>query len=328
MKRFLILLLAVLMMLSLGCSKPEEEVAETNLIRIGFSQTGAESDWRIAHTNSIVEALCEANGCELLMDNARQKQENQFLAIRTFIQEEVDYIILAPVSEYGWENVLREAKDAGIPVILVDRKISVSDDSLYVSWIGSDFYKEGERAAQWLDDYLWKERRDHEKIRILHLQGTENSTSQLMRTKALNDAVARQDLWSICAVLKGEYVEAKTYELVRDYLTRDTDFDVIYSENDNMTFGAIRALDEAGITYGANGDVIIISFDATKAALYDCINQKIDLCVECNPLHGPDVLNVIQLIEQGMTPPRRNFVNETTYTPGSLIPELVAIREY
>lgn len=328
MKKLIVVLLALGILLMAGCNSQPEEDMESNLIRIGFSQVGSESDWRTAHTESIVNALSEANGYELILDNARQKQENQFLAIRNFIQQEVDYIILAPISQYGWDKVLREAKDAGIPVILVDRQISVTDDSLYVSWIGSDFYEEGKNATQWLEDYLWKKRRTNDDIRILHLQGTDYSSAQLLRTKALNDALEHHSNWTVVSRLKGEYIEAKTYELVRDYLETDQNIDVIYSENDNMTFGAMRALDEAGMTYGTKGDIAIITFDATRKALEFCIDDKIDVCVECNPLHGPKIANLIQMIEQGKTPPRRTYVEETVFTPGKLIPEFIDAREY
>lgn len=328
MKKVLVSILVLLMVCLFGCTSNGEALDEPSLIRVGFSQTGSESDWRIAQTASIVDSLSEANGYELLLDNAKQKQENQYLAIRNFIQQEVDYIILAPITEYGWEKVLNEAKEAGIPVILVDRQINVKDDSLYVSWIGSDIYEEGKTATDWLQELLYKKHRLHEDIRILHLQGTDYSTTQILRTKALNDAVSRNPNWCILADLKGEYIEAKSYELVRDYLKRETDIDVIYSENDNMTFGAIKALDEAGLSYGIDGDVVIISFDATREALNYCLDGKINLCIECNPLHGPKVASLIQQLEQGRTPARRNYVDETLFTFGNLIPEIVNAREY
>lgn len=329
MKKMIIILLSTVILLMTGCVSDNSEVIdEPHLIRVGFSQIGSESDWRVAHTASIVESLCEANGYELIVDNAKQKQENQFLAIRNFIQQEVDYIILAPITQYGWDKVLREAQEAGIPVILVDRQIIVNDESLYVSWIGSDYFSEGQTATNWLDNYLWKKQRSNDSIKILHLQGTEYSSAQMLRTKALNDAVNQHDNWSISAHLKGEYIEAKTYELVRDFLQTESDFNIIYSENDNMAFGAIRALDEMGITHGPSGEIKIITFDATRNALNLCIDEKIDLCVECNPLHGPIVASLIQQLEQGKPVPRRIYVDETVFTSGNLIPEFISSREY
>ena len=127
--------------------------AENDVITIGFSQVGAESDWRTAHSESIKKVFSEKNGYELIFDDARQKQENQVAAIFSFIQQEVDYIVLAPVTETGWDTVLQEAKDAGIPVIVVDRMVKVSDESLYTAWVGSDFKLEGRKACAWLDAY-------------------------------------------------------------------------------------------------------------------------------------------------------------------------------
>lgn len=329
MKKLCLFFLIICLLLTAGCGKQEKETANTpNLIRVGFSQVGSESDWRIANTKSMTEALSEENGFELLLDNAKQKQENQFLAIRNFIQQEVDYIVIAPISEFGWDNVLKEARDAHIPVIIVDRQIKVDDDSLYTCWVGSDFYAEGHTAVNWLIDELKREHRTNEEINILHIQGTDGATAQLMRTKALEDAVADQKQWKIVDVLKGEYTEAKSYELVRDFLRSGKEFNVIYSENDNMTFGAIRALDEAGITYGPDGDVIIISFDAVRRALQACIDGKINLCVECNPLHGPRVADIIRRLEQGNSLPKKNFLEENSFTSGSLIPELIETRQY
>ena len=191
-KALLCLLLAVLLLTGCGAPGPTEE----HLIRVGFSQVGSESDWRIANTASMTAALSEANGYELLFDNAKQRQENQLLAIRNFIQQDVDYIVLAPITESGWDDVLQEAKGSGIPVIIVDRRISVSDDSLYTSWVGSDFLAEGRRAVRWLEEQLQAQGRGQEPLRILHIQGTMGSSAQIGRSEALFDA-AKKNGWNI-----------------------------------------------------------------------------------------------------------------------------------
>ena len=327
-RRILSLVLFLLFLASCAGNAPNTEDPPPPLIRVGFSQVGSESDWRLANTKSMTNALSEENGFELLFDNARQKQENQFLAIRNFIQQEVDYIVIAPISEYGWDSVLAEARDAGIPVIIVDRQIQVEDDSLYTCWIGSDFYNEGKLAVDWLDEHLSQQKRADEEINILHIQGTDGATAQLMRTKALEDAAGIRQNWNIVAQLKGEYTEAKTYELVSEYLKSGESFDVIYSENDNMTFGALRALDEAGITHGLYGDVIIITFDAVREALNSCLSGKIDLCVECNPLHGPRVADMIRRLEQGDSLSKKNYMSETCFSISTLTKEIIESREY
>ena len=307
-----------------GVTVSREAGIDEDLVVVGFSQVGSESDWRLANTSSMISALSEGNGYRLLFDNAKQKQENQYRAIRNFIQQDVDYIVLAPISETGWDSVLREARAAGIPVIVVDRQVSVEDDSLYRSWVGSDFYQEGKTAVSWME----KEFAQAASLRVLHLQGTEGATAQLLRSLALEQAVSRHRTWSVEAVLKGEFTEAKGYEVVRDFLETGTDFDVLYSENDNMTFGAMRALDEAGITYGRDGRVKIISFDAVRKALEFCLDGKINLCVECNPLHGPRVDRLIRSCEAGEPVQKFSYVEETSFTCDTITREMVDQREY
>lgn len=158
-----------------------------DVITVGFSQVGAESDWRTANTESMKSTFSEENGYELIFDDAQQKQENQLTAIRNFIQQEVDYIVLAPVTETGWDTVLQEAKDAGIPVIIVDRMVNVSDDSLYTAWVGSNFKLEGQKACEWLKQYAAA--KNMSEVNIVDIQGTIGASAQIGRTEALNEAV-------------------------------------------------------------------------------------------------------------------------------------------
>ena len=324
-QRFLWLLLLVFFLSACGRAS---ELENESLIRVGFSQLGSESDWRMANTESMTSALSEENGFELLFDNAKQRQENQLLAIRNFIQEDVDYIVLAPIMESGWDDVLQEAKNAEIPVIIVDRQIDVKDEALYTCWVGSDFRAEGERAVQWLEQTLSRQGRQNEPLSILHIQGTDGATAQIGRTAALVNAVGNHPNWKIAGTLPGEYTEAKSYELVRDFLATDQKIDVIYSENDNMSFGAIRALEEAGIPYGKEGGILILSFDAVHDAMQRCLEGKINLCVECNPLHGPRVSELIRQMEAGETPEKQNYVEEILFSSDSLTEEILKEREY
>lgn len=329
MKRTGIVALWLLLPLLLaGCAGRSESAPEERLIRVGFSQVGAESDWRLANTASMIGALSEENGFELLFDNARQHQENQLLAIRNFIQQDVDYIVLAPIAESGWDGALQEAKAAGIPVILVDRQIAAADEALYTSWVGSDFLAEGQRAIRWLEAAVQQQGRLNQPLRILHIQGTDGATAQILRTKALDDAVRTHPGWEIVARLQGEYTEAKSYELVRDFLSTGQEIDVVYSENDNMSFGALRALEEAGIRCGDGGDVMLISFDAVRQALELCMAGRINCCVECNPLHGPRVAALIRQLEAGETPAKQTYVDETFFSPDVLNEDLIRSREY
>ena len=322
MKKLLSLLLLLLLLLS-GCGSQPPQVPQ--LTRVGFSQLGAESDWRVANTDSMIRAFSEENGYELLYDNARQKQANQLVAVRNFIVQGVDIIVIAPLEETGWDAVLQEAKNAQIPVIIMDREVAVEDAELYLTQIGSDFLTEGLQAVGWLENALENRQED---VNILHIQGTYGATAQIQRTKAIEDAVRLHDNWHFAAQLAGDFTESKSYEMVRDFLAENQDIDVIYSENDNMTFGAMRALDEAGITYGQGGDVTIISFDAARRALKLCMEGKINLCVECNPLHGPRVDELIRQYLAGETIPKQIFVEEQVFTPDMLTAELIAARAY
>ena len=150
---------------------------QEDLIVVGFSQVGAESDWRVANTESMRTTFSEENGYELIYNDARQMQKNQFKAIRTFIQQEVDYIVLAPVTENGWDSVLEEAREVGIPVIVMDRQVNVEDDTLYTSWVGSDFRREADVAMEWLEGELQNRGMAEGPVEILHLQGTIDATA-------------------------------------------------------------------------------------------------------------------------------------------------------
>ena len=327
MIRCILLLLLSTFLLS-ACGQRETAGQEERLIRVGFSQVGSESDWRMANTASMTAALSEKNGFELIFDNAKQRQENQLRAIRNFIQQDVDYIILAPIAESGWDDVLQEAAAAEIPVIIVDRQIDVKNESLYTSWVGSDFLAEGRTAVRWLEDCLQKENREDKPLRILHIQGTDGATAQIMRSRALDEAVKAHPTWEIVAKLPGEYTEAKSYELVRDFLQQSEQIDVIYSENDNMSFGAIRALEEAGIPYGDEGGVKILSFDAVRKALQFCLEGKINLCVECNPLHGPRVAALIQQLNAGEQPAKETYVDEAFFSSDTITSAIIEARDY
>ena len=304
---------------------PQTDAADEGLIVIGMCQVGAESDWRVANSESMKAVFTEENGYRLLFEDARQKQENQITAIRKFIQQQVDYIVLMPISESGWDSVLQEAKEAGIPVILVDRMVDVEDASLYAVHIGSDFRKEGARAAGWIAETF----EDAEgPVRIIHIQGTLGSTAQLGRTEALEEAAAVHESWEILARLDGDFTQAKTYEVMTEYLrSLPGDIDVVYCENDNEAFGAIQALEEQGYSLGPEG-VRIITFDATREALAECMDGRIALAVECNPLLGPLVEEVIRTLEAGQVPDKHHYVEERTFTAGELTEALIAGREY
>ena len=330
-RKFFVLLLAAIMVFSFAAcgggasSDPaSSDDSASDLIVVGFSQVGAESDWRTANTQSMKDTFTETNGYKLIFDDAQQKQENQIAAIRNFIQQEVDYIVLAPVTETGWDTVLQEAKDAGIPVIIVDRMIDVSDDSLFTAWVGSDFRSEGDKAAAWIVDQF----KDKPEVNIVHIQGTIGSSAQIGRTAGLEDAVAKNSNLKIIAQQSGEFTQAKGQEVMESVLKQNDKIDVVYCENDNEAFGAIDALEAAGKTYGKDGDIKIVSFDATHAGLVDTLAGKIDYNVECNPLHGPRVEKIIKQLEAGETPDKKAYVDETAFEATTITQADIDARAY
>lgn len=290
-----------------------------DLITIGFSQVGAESDWRTANTESMKSTFTSANGYRLIFDDAQQKQENQLKAIRNFIQQEVDYIVLAPVTESGWDAVLKEAKDADIPVIIVDRMVDVSDDSLYTAWVGSNFKLEGQKACAWLKAY--QDAKKIDKINIVDIQGTIGASAQIGRTEALNEAV-KANGWNLLAQQTGEFTQAKGQEVMESMLKQYKDINVVYCENDNEAFGAIDAIEAAGKTVGPDGDILVMSFDTTKAGITDTQSGKIILNTECNPLHGPRVEEIIKTLESGGTPEKKAYVEEGVFAHGDEVPSV------
>ncbi len=288
---------------------------EADLIVVGFSQLGSESLWRTANSESIQKTLTKENGFFLEFNNARQKQENQIKAIRGFISQRVDYILFSPVTEDGWETVLQEAKDAGIPVILVDRKTSVEDESLYTAWVGSDMMNEGEKAGLWLEDYLQSGSREEEEINIVVLQGTSGSSAQLGRTAGFNSIAKKHSNWHILEQESADFTTAKGREVMEKFLNKYPKIDVVISQNDDMTFGVLQAMEEKGITSGVNGDVILISFDAVHEALKLVSQGVINVDVECNPEQGEYIMDIIRKLENGEPVEKENIVEEKVYTP-------------
>ena len=324
MKRLIALALSLLLLT--GCAAEETEPTEEDLIVVGISQVGAESDWRVANSESLKAAFSESRGYRLLFDDARQIQENQIMAVRKFIQQQVDYIVLMPLSETGWDSVLQEARDARIPVVLVDRMADVEDASLYAAHVGSDFYGQGKKAVAWIEG---KHNDPAETVEIIHIQGTLGSTAQLGRTAALEDGMARHENWNLLTRLDGDFTQAKTYEAMGRYLDglpEGQDIDVVYCENDNEAFGAIQALEEQGYVCGR--DVDVICFDATRNALRLCMAGKISLVMECNPLLGPMAEEIVRTLEAGQTPKKQQYIEEQQFTPETLTEEIIANREY
>lgn len=293
-------------------STPSE--SEDELVYVGFVQVGAESDWRMANTKSMQETFTEENGYMFEMVDAQQKTDKQITAIRDFIQKDVDYIVLAPNTEAGWDTVLGEAKDAGIPVVIVDRMIQTSDDSLFTAWVGSNFKQEGYDAVDALAAVLEKKGvSEDEEINIVTLQGTMGSSAQIGRTDGFAEKIEEHPNWKMLDRQSGDFTQEKGQEVMESFLKSYPDIDVVIAENDNMAFGAVNAIQAAGKTCGPEGDITIVSFDAVKAAFEAMIDGDIDVDVECNPLHGPRVQGIIESLEAGESVDKIAYVDEGVF---------------
>ncbi|SPB17138.1 Periplasmic binding protein/LacI transcriptional regulator [Caballeronia novacaledonica] len=286
-------------------------------IVLGFAQVGAESEWRTANTESIKSSAKEA-GIDLKFSDAQQKQENQIKAIRSYIAQKVDVIAFSPVVETGWETVLVEAKNAKIPVVLTDRAISSKDDTLYVTFIGSDFTEEGRKAGRWL---LEKEKGKPGPINIVELQGTVGSAPAIDRKKGFEEIIKGDPRFKIIRSQTGDFTRAKGKEVMEAFLKAEgKNINVLYAHNDDMAIGAIQAIEEAGMKPGQ--DIVIISVDGVKGAFEAMMAGKLNVSVECSPLLGPQLMSVVKDIKAGKSVPKRIVTQE------SIFPMEVAAKEF
>jgi len=324
MKKTILFLTSFILSLAIaGCGKATPAVSDEwehseNVTTVGFSQLGAESDWRSANTQSMKETFGEGSGYELIFDDGQQKQSNQITAIRTFIQQEVDYIVLAPVTETGWDTVLQEARDAGIPVIIVDRMVDVKDDSLFTCWVGSDFELEARKVTEWLNSYANLNNIAAEDIHIVNIQGNIGASAQIGRTEGLEYAAAEYG-WNILEEVSGEFTQAKGREVMDMFLDKYMNtVNVVYCENDNMALGAIEAIEAAGKTVGSNikdGEIMVLSFDGVNEIAREYAKSGKIACIgECNPLHGPRVKVILDMFKYGMNPEKLSYVDEAVFS--------------
>jgi simple sugar transport system substrate-binding protein len=296
-------------------------------ITLGFSQIGAESEWRTANTTSVQSAAKEA-GINLRFSDAQQKQENQIKALRSFIAQRVDVIAFSPVVETGWETVLREAKAAQIPVILTDRAVQVSDESLYLSLIGSDFVEEGRKAGRWLTEYYATGAGKDVKgeIKIVELQGTVGSAPANDRKKGFAEIIGADERFKVIRSQTGDFTRAKGKEVMEAFLKAEgRNINVLYAHNDDMAIGAIQAIEEAGLAPGK--DIIIISIDGVKGAFEAMIAGKLNVTVECSPLLGPQLMEAVKKVAAGETIERR-IVTEESVFPMETAAEVLPTRKY
>ncbi|MBR6999521.1 MAG: ABC transporter substrate-binding protein [Lachnospiraceae bacterium] len=294
MRKRIVLCVLFAALLLTGCGKSKEEPGDAKLV-LGFSQIGSESAWRIGNTKDI-EEQAEAYGIGLMLENANQKQENQIAAIRRFIAYQVDVIAFSPVVEEGWDNVLKEAKDAGIPVILVDRDINTEQEGLTTCLIGADFYKEGVMAAEYL--IRKADRLGLEQVNIVEITGTENSTPMRQRQAGFMDTIAADSRMCVLESIDGDFLKSRGEECMRYYLEKYGDtIDVVFSHNDEMTIGALPEIENAGLAPGK--DIIIISIDGGQEAINVLKEGKINCVVECTPKLGRELMETALKLKNG-----------------------------
>ncbi|MCR5251482.1 MAG: ABC transporter substrate-binding protein [Lachnospiraceae bacterium] len=279
-----------------GCEKAAEQDNAPKLL-LGFSQIGSESAWRIGNTRDIEDQAAKFD-VSLMLENANQKQENQIAAIRRFIAYKVDVIAFSPIVEDGWDNVLLEAKNAGIPVILVDRDISTQKEGLTSCVIGADFYKEGVMAGEYLirkADSLSMNR-----VNIVEITGTENSTPMLQRQAGFMDAIAGDERMTVLKSIDGDFLKSRGAECMRALLEEYGDgIDVVFSHNDEMTLGALPEIEEAGYLPGE--DMIIISIDGGQKAIDVLKEGRINCVVECTPKLGRELMETAYRLKAGLS---------------------------
>ncbi|MBP2706685.1 ABC transporter substrate-binding protein [Microbispora sp. RL4-1S] len=297
-----------------GCSGGSDDTANSGggsgdkKIVMGFAQVGAESGWRTANTKSIQESAKEA-GITLKFSDAQQKQENQIKAIRSYIQQKVDVIAFSPVVESGWDTVLQEAKAAKIPVVLTDRAVDSKDTSLYRTFLGSDFVEEGKKAGQWLVDQ-YKDSKDP--VNIVQLEGTTGSAPANDRKSGFEQVISADPKFKVIASQSGNFTRAEGKQVMEAFLKSNPKIDVLWAHNDDMGLGAIEAIEGAGKVPGK--DIKIITADATHDGMQALADGKINFIVECNPLMGPQLMDLAKKVVAGETVPQRVVTDETTFT--------------
>ncbi|MDR2446692.1 MAG: ABC transporter substrate-binding protein [Treponema sp.] len=305
------LLVLVSLLLLFGCQKAEKVSVPKDALIVGFSQIGAESAWRIRNTQSVQEAAEQA-GIQLIFANAEQKQENQIKAIRSFIAYQVDVIAFVPIVVSGWDNVLQEARKAGIPVLVTDRKID-ADESLYAGFIGTDSEKEGREAAFFLLD-KFAGRKAGDMIRIAEFLGTIGSSVAEGRAKGFRDIIEKEPGFEIFYSESGDFMRSKGYELMRRLLENRSQIDVLFSHNDSMTLGAMDAMREAGLRPGK--DIAIITIDAQQKAIDALKAGEVNCVVECNPNLGHLIMDIAKQLAAGGQASRLIHVDESVFREG------------
>jgi simple sugar transport system substrate-binding protein len=302
--------LGALTLLAAGCGDDSDSGGGSGggdgTIKVGFAQTGSESGWRSANTESMKEAFSEENGFELVFNAADNDPAAQISAVRSFISQGVDAIVIAPIVEDGWDDVLQEAKDADIPVILEDRTVTSSDD-LYASWVGLDFKQEGVTAGEWAAENFT------EPAKMVVLEGTTGSAPANDRAEGFAEGMGDAPIETIDSQT-GDFTRDGGKTVMEGFLQKygADGIDLVYAHNDDMALGAIEAIEAAGATPGE--DIKIVSIDAVKDGMQALVDGKINFIVECNPLLGEQAADLVKKVLDGDDVDKAYYVEDQSFT--------------
>ncbi|EBA06137.1 galactofuranose ABC transporter, galactofuranose-binding protein YtfQ [Sagittula stellata] len=273
-------------------------------LTIGFSQIGSESGWRAAET-TVTKQEAEKRGIDLKFADAQQKQENQIKAIRSFIAQGVDAILVAPVVATGWDEVLEEAKDADIPVVLLDRTVD-ADKSLYLTAVTSDLVHEGRVAGEWLVSEM-----GDQDCRIVELQGTTGSSPAIDRKKGFEEGIAGHDNLQIVRSQTGDFTRAQGKVVMESFLKAEGGENIcaLYAHNDDMAVGAIQAIKEAGLKPGE--DIKIVAIDAVPDAHKAIAEGEMNATIELTPNMAGPALDALEAYLASGTEPEKWIQTES-----------------
>ncbi len=307
MKKILTIAMAAAAVAGLAMTANAED-----LITVGYAQVGHESDWRTANTKNYEDTFTAENGFELSLVDCDNDHAAQIEAVRNFINQGLDYIVIAPIQSAGWETVLQEAQDAGIPVIIADREID-ADSSLYDAWVGTAPYEEGVTAGKWLAEYL-----AGADANILQIEGSVGASAAINRTDGFQSIIDENDNWKLIDSQSGDFTQDGGQEVMESFIkSYEGQFNVVVCQNDNEAYGAMDAMDAAGITYGVDGDVILISYDATHDGLQYTLDGKFNCDVECNPIQAETVKDVILAMANGEDYEAKTLITDLAFVaPG------------
>jgi ABC-type sugar transport system substrate-binding protein len=276
-------------------------------ITMGFSQVGAESGWRTANTTSIQDAA-KAADVNLKFSDANGEQENQISAIRSFVQQRVSVIAFSPVVRTGWDAVLLEAKNAGIPVILTDRAVDTQEKDVYKTFLGADFVQEGKWAGEWTaKEYASAPG----PVNIVQLEGTTGSDPALERSTGFADAIKANPNLKVIASQSGDFTRSGGKQVMEAFLKANPKIDMVFAQNDDMALGAVEAIEAAGKKPGQ--DIKIVAIDATHDGMQATADGKFNFLVECNPLLGPQLMDIAKKVVAGEAVPARIVTPDETF---------------